>query len=75
MLIEPVQSFMPDNKLRNQGQRSNFDEIFRGVLNSYGHPFQHAVIRVAEELQANKQTGWALEFTDFPVNVRGKETQ
>jgi hypothetical protein len=65
---------MPDNKLRNQGQRPNFDESFRGVLNYHGHPFQHAVTRIAEELRANKQTGWALEFTEFPVNVRGKET-
>lgn len=70
---------MKENTSQNQLDPEDNDrtlaEAYGRVLNSHGYAFQHSVIRVAETLYREGRTQWIFEASEFPVNVRGKDTR
>lgn len=48
--------------------------LFKAHLNSSGFPFQHAVLRRAEEL-SKKGSPWVFQASEFPVHVQENQTR
>jgi len=60
---------------REQKPEANTSAIFESALNRQGHPFQHAVIRRAHELNDERRSPWVFEVSEFPVEVQGHHTR
>lgn len=59
----------------DQARENRVIQGFQKTLNTHGYGFQYAVVRHVVERYKPRGFGWALEATEFPVEVRGHETR